>query len=380
MTTLDEILSPITPAEFFAEYHDRKPLYVPAGADGSPVRRPLDWAGFNALLDQMSIWDDTHLRLYKDVTLVPAADYCNLTPRRDGQFVLRPSPAKVQVCLADGASLVANGVQYLTPRTSRIADLLSRRFAAMIEANLYCSFHGVRALGTHYDDHHVWAFHLEGEKVWRVYENRSDTPHVFPPDSPEARRWVEATRGPVMHEIRMKPGDLLYLPRGWYHDALADGGASLHITWSVTPLDGRAVFNVLAQTFNQDASLRSYLPPAHLDGGAPLSDRLGAIARQLADHVTSPAMLEEIAAAQARLSPRIAPYTLPEVAALTFYRPTGLHYPIPPGPIAAPLRWLFAQRACAIEDLLAEFEGHDPDQLREAVAAAVRAGALAPVQ
>ena len=380
MTTLDEILAPITLEAFLSDYHDRKPLHIPAATDGSPARRLLDWDGFNALLDQTSNWDDTHLRLYKDVTAIPAADYCNRVPQRDGQFVLRPSPAKVQVCLADGASLVANGVQYLTPRTSRVADLLSRRFAAMVQANVYCSFHGVRAFGTHYDDHHVWAFHLEGEKVWRVYQNRADNPHVFPPDSPEARRWVEATRGPVMHEIRMKPGDLLYLPRGWYHDALADGGASLHLTWSVTPLDGRAVFNALAQTFTQDADLRAFLPPAHLDGGAPLTDRLAHIARRLADHVNSPAMRDEIALAQARLSPRIAPYALPDRPALTFYRPTGLHYDIPPGPMAAPLRWFLAQPACAIEDLLAEFEGLDPDQLRAAIDAAVRAGALALVK
>lgn len=380
MTTLDEILAPITVDDFFADYHDRKPLHVPADANGSPARRLLDWAGFNALLDQMSVWDETRLRLYKDVTAVPAADYCNRVPGRDGQIGLRPSPAKVQICLADGASLVANSVQYLTPRTSGVADLLSRRFAAMVEANVYCSFHGVRAFGTHYDDHHVWAFHLEGEKVWRVYENRAENPHIFPPDSPEARRWVEATRGPVMHEIRMKPGDLLYLPRGWYHDALADGGASLHLTWSVTPLDGRAVFNALVQTFNLDADLRGYLPPAHLDGGAPLAERLAHIARRLADHVTSPAMRDEIAAAQARLSPRIAPYALPQVPALTFYRPTGLQYALPPGPMAAPLRWFLSQPACAIEDLLAEFEGYDPADLRAAVDAAVRAGALALVK
>lgn len=380
MTTLDEILAPITVADFFADYHDRKPLHVPASAAGSPARRPLDWAGFNALLDQTSVWDGTLLRLYKDVTAIPAADYCNRVPTPDGQVLLRPSPAKVQVCLADGASLVANEVQSLNPRTAAIADVLSRRFAGLVGANVYCSFNGVRAFGTHFDNHDVWAMHLEGEKVWRVYQNRADNPHVFPPDSPEARRWVEATRGPVMHEIRMKPGDLLYLPRGWYHDALADGGASLHVTYSVTPLDGRAVLNVLAQTFVQDSAFRAFLPPAQQDGGKALADHLADLARRLTDHVASPAMLEEIGMAQSRLSPRLAPYALPHVPELTFYRSTGLQYAPPAGTLAVPLRWVFAQPAFAIEDLLAEFEGHDPDQLRQMVDAAVKAGALALVK
>lgn len=380
MTTLDEILAPITPAEFFADYHDRKPLHVPAGADGATARRPLDWTAFNTLLDQATIWDAAHLRLYKDVTRIPEADYCNRVPIHDGQVILRPSPAKVQVCLADGASLVAIGVQRLTPAMAGVADVLSRQFAALVGANIYCSFHGVRAFGTHFDNHDVWAFHLEGEKVWRVYQNRADNPHAFPPDSPESRRWVEATRGPILHEIRMRPGDLLYLPRGWYHDALADGGASLHITFSVSPLEGRALVNVLAQTLVHDSAFRAFLPPAHLEGGKALSERLADLGRRLADHVSGPVVLEEILAAQARLSPRISPYDLPHVPVLTFYRATGLHYPIPDGAMAVALRWVFAQPAFAVEDLLAEFEGHDPDQLRAAVEAAVKAGALALVK
>ena len=32
MFTLDDLLHPITPAQFFADYDDRKPLHVPAGS------------------------------------------------------------------------------------------------------------------------------------------------------------------------------------------------------------------------------------------------------------------------------------------------------------------------------------------------------------
>ena len=379
MSTLDQILAPITPDQFFADYHDRKPLHVPAAADGSPARRVLDWARLNALLDQTSAWDSRNLRLYKDVTAIPEADYCNRTPRPDGRIEWRPAPAKVQICLADGASLVANDIQALNPAMAGVADALSRRFGALVGANAYCSFSGVRAFGTHFDNHDVWALHLEGEKVWRLYQNRADNPHVFPPDSPETRRWVEATRGPVMAEIRMKPGDLLYLPRGWYHDALADGGASLHLTYSVAPLDGRAIVTQLAQTAVQDSAFRAFLPPAHQDGGRALAEHLADLARRITDHMATPAFFEEVALAQSRLSPRLSPYDLPRAAELTFYRVTGLQPVIPAGLMAAPLRWVFAQPAFAIEDLIAEFEGHDPEALRTAVEAAVKAGALARV-
>ena len=95
--------------------------------------------------------------------------------------------------------------------------------------------------------------------------------------------------------------------------------------------------------------------------------------------MASPAFVEEVALAQSRLSPRLSPYDLPRAAELTFYRVTGLQPVIPAGLMAAPLRWVFAQPAFAIEDLIAEFEGHDPEALRKAVEAAVKAGALARV-
>src|SRR3546814_12960582 len=41
--------------------------------------------------------------------------------------------------------------------------------------------------------------------------------------------------------IRMQPGDLLYIPRGRYHDALASENGALHIAFGVTlPKIGRA--------------------------------------------------------------------------------------------------------------------------------------------
>ncbi len=65
----------------------------------------------------------------------------------------------------------------------------------------------------------------------------------------------------------MRPGDVLYLPRGWYHDALAVDGPSLHVTLSVTPLYGRILFRLLEPAAMQDPAFRAWLPPADRDGG-----------------------------------------------------------------------------------------------------------------
>lgn len=371
MKTLADILDPITP-DAFAELRAR-PLHIPATGEASK-RSILDWATFNGLLSQTSIWTPSSLRMVRNGESVPAEQYCAeaLTP---AGRVLRPSPAKIEVQLATGASLVANEIQGLTPAIAAFCDAMSETFAAAVAANAYCSFGGVQAFQTHYDLHDVFAVQTEGEKIWRLSAKRADDP-VDPPPFADPRAWYAATRGPLMQEVRMRPGDVLYLPRGWYHDALATEGASLHLTFSVTPLYGRILFSLLEQAAMQDPAFRAWLPPAGLDDGAALSRHLAGLMKRLGDIAMSPFFRDEIAMTQTRLAPRPAAYGLPERKALTLYRATSLMGPIVRGPAAAGMDWAMSQPQFALEDLIAQFDFVPEAALRAAVDAAEKSGAL----
>ena len=374
MHTLDELLHPITPDRFFAEFHGRKPLHIPA-EDGAAKRSLLDWDAFNALLNQSSIWTAQSLKLVRDTVAVTPDQYCRHVQTQSGP-VLRPDPAKVAVFLATGASLIAGDAQELTPRLAEATAMLGRAFAAAIGVNLYCSFKGVRAFGSHYDLHDVFALQVEGEKVWRLYESRAENPVDFPPDTPETRRWLEQSRGRVMTEVRMRPGDVLYLPRGWYHDALAQDGASLHVTFSVTPLYGRIIFSLLEQAAMQDPAFRAFMPPAAKDGGRPLQTHLADLGRRLAHLAALPAFRDEVAMTQEKLVPRPARFTLPQALTLTAYRPTGSPAPAFAGPAAHAMRWALSQPDFALEELIAQFDFVAEADIRAAVAQAEKAGAL----
>lgn len=374
MHSLDELLHPITPDRFFAEVHGRKPLHIPA-ADGAAKRTLLDWDGFNALLNQSSIWTAQTLKLMRDAIAVPADQYCRPVQTQSGS-VLRPDPARVAVFLATGSSLIAGDAQEMTPRLADASAMLGRAFAAAVGVNLYCSFKGVRAFGTHYDLHDVFALQAEGEKVWRLYENRADSPVDFPPDTPETRRWLEQSRGRVMAEVRMRPGDVLYLPRGWYHDALAKDGASLHATFSVTPLYGRIVFSLLERVAMQDPAFRAFMPPADQDDGRALQKHLTELGQRLARLAALPEFRDEVAMTQEKLVPRPARFTLPEPLRLTAYRPTGLLGPAFAGPAAHAMHWAFSQPDFALEELIAQFDFVPESAIRGAVDQAERAGAL----
>ncbi len=377
MLSLDELLHPITPERFMADYHGRKPLHIPAG-EGAPKRAMLDWARFNALLAQTSNWTASRLRMVRDNEPIPPEHFCTPVTDQSGT-TLRPAPAKVEVLLSTGASLIANDIEPLSPDTARLAETLSQAFAASVSANAYCSFGGVQAFGTHFDLHDVFAIHCEGEKTWRLYQSRADSPVAYPVTEDRLRPWFGQTRGALMQEVRMKPGDVLYLPRGWYHDALADadpGNASLHLTYSVTPLYGRIVFGLLENAAMQDPAFRAYFPTASQDGGQALAEHLMDLGRRLAALTALPQFRDEIAAAQQRLVRRPATYDLPHRKPLTLYAPTNLMPPAFTGPMAEAIGWAMAQQRFAIEDMIAEFDVLSEADIRAAVARTETAGAL----
>jgi lysine-specific demethylase/histidyl-hydroxylase NO66 len=374
MISLNELLNPITLAEFHADYDDRKPLHIPAGADPGK-RRLLDWDGFNALLNQTSIWNERTLKLVYNGEPIPPEQYCVDVTTQSGR-ALQPSPARVQPLLAMGASAICGDVQNLTPELRALTNALSGSFAGLVGANVYCSFGGVHAFETHYDLHHVFAVQVEGQKTWRLYGNRAESPVELPADSAEAKRWFAQSRGPLMRELVMRPGDVLYLPRGWYHDALTTEGASLHVTFSVTPLYGRILFRLLESAAMQDPAFRAWLRPWREGDGAPLQAQLAALGGRLAALAGTPAFRDEVAMTQERLMPRGGDYALPDRMTLTHFRPTGLAGPRLVGPAAVALDWALAQQAFVLEDMIGQFDFVPEDAIRQAVAEAERVGAV----
>ncbi|NBB53411.1 cupin [Rhizobium sp. CRIBSB] len=374
MLSLNELLAPITLDQFRAEYEGRKPLHIPAGSDAAK-RALLDWSGFNRLLSQTTIWNAANLKLVYNGEPVSPETYC-IEARSQSGMTLQPSPAKVQTLMAMGASVIAGDVQSLTPEIRSLAQVLGREWAALVGANVYCSFGGVQAFGTHFDLHDVFAIQTEGEKTWCLYANRAEAPVDFPGDGPEVRRWLTESRGPLMQEVHMRPGDVLYLPRGWYHDALAAEGASLHVTFSITPLYGRILFRLLESAAMQDPAFRAWLVPASLDGGVPLQKQLAALGQKLATLTAHPQFRDEVAMAQERLIPRPPAYDLPHRAPLTWYGATGLQPPRITGPAVHALAWMMGQTRFSLEDLIAQFDFVSEQALRDAVVAAEKAGAL----
>ncbi|MCP4249748.1 MAG: hypothetical protein GY778_22120, partial [bacterium] len=120
--------------------------------------------------------------------------------------------------------------------------------------------HQHQAFDTHFDTHEVFALHVEGEKTWRIYEGRVDRPIAHPGYKRLDKAYHDAHKGPVLMEVTLRPGDLLYIPRGYYHDALASSSGTIHVAFGVTHVIGYDVLNILLAHAVTDPVFRTNFP------------------------------------------------------------------------------------------------------------------------
>ncbi|MPY71877.1 MAG: hypothetical protein GEU92_17555 [Alphaproteobacteria bacterium] len=268
----ETFLAPVGPDVFFAEYFDRKPLHVP----GTPEKAATFGLADMERLANMSIWTPESLKLYLDTRPVAAADYLRSDPAMTGAQPWRTDPGKVAAWLARGASLVLNDIDQLDARLNAIGSALERRTHCRAQANLYFSRVERKAFDVHCDTHDVYALHLAGEKVWRIWSGREDAPINDAGGAYVARPLEErhARKGALLREVTMRPGDVLYLPRGQYHDALATTDGAMHVAFGAIMPIGMDILTLLFERAMASPRFRANLPvdgdegrlAAHLDG------------------------------------------------------------------------------------------------------------------
>src|SRR5688572_8535373 len=386
MTDLAAFLAPMDLGAFRSQYYGMRPIHIRREARGQPVI--LSWSRFNEVLGLTPYWNEDTLKVYFRSRVALRENYCDTSDLRPGMRA-PVNPAKVKALLDLGASLIANHLQGVCPEVAAVAQMLEREFAARVAANVYCSFKGVQAFQTHFDLHDVFAVQAEGEKCWRVYEARADTPVTPLPPGDEVEKWLTASRGRLLFEANMKPGDILYLPRGQYHDALTGAQASLHISFGVSPATGLTLFKLLENAASLESSFRAYLPDARNE--AALRERLGKLADRVRAMITSPAFAIDVLNHQRSLASAEPGYRLPAQQPPSWYsiarpaqvvrRDAGFTVVFEGGEIALgaaypTVEWILKQRMFSLDDALSHQQGVDASALRGVLQQLLAAGVI----
>ena len=190
------------------------------------------------MLSKSNIWNNKNFKMMLDQKTLNYNDYSSLSIDVTGSNN-RPDVDKVQILVSKGASIILNDIEKYNTKLLKISDELQRLTQGRCQGNLYFSMASHKAFGPHFDLHDVFAFHFEGEKVWNIYENIEDSPINHPVFKISSEERIKRA-GKLVDQVTLRPGDLLYIPRGQYHDALASKNGAIHVAFGLTyfkPID-----------------------------------------------------------------------------------------------------------------------------------------------
>ena len=214
--------------------------YIHLKNQNENLKEIMNIKNLNKLISMHNCWDNKNFSLVLNKNTIPFTAFFTKGDTL-GFAKTAPDPTKVENYLRKGASLVLNDLIYFSNEIEKLASDLQTITNGRCQANLYFSMQSHQAFAPHFDTHDVFALHCEGEKIWNIYENFEKDPINHPIYKQELNDKTE-NPGKVTDQVLLKPGDLLYLPRGQFHDALASKNGAMHIAFGITYLKPIDIF------------------------------------------------------------------------------------------------------------------------------------------
>jgi hypothetical protein len=155
----------------------------------------------------------------------------------------------------DGCSVIVNHADFFSPWIAALCEDIQLSFPHAY-ANTYLTPAGCQAVSAHADDRDVLVIQIFGSKEWKVYQ-KVPIPYPYPHEQVGKNDLEvpdEVLQGPLLMERTMRPGDVLYMPRGYVHQARSlQSEPSFHVTialathdWTLAGLMSTATKKVLS--------------------------------------------------------------------------------------------------------------------------------------
>lgn len=200
-------------------------------------------------------------RLIRDGGGRPAASYLRSAGAGHTTVHDLANPGRIAEEVWAGASIVGQALQRTWPPVRDLCRGLAEELGHRVQANAYLSPPEAEGFDLHYDTHDVFVLQVEGTKHWSVHAPADLLPHR------RGRSDPPPSFGEPVWSGGLEPGDCLYLPRGFGHQARTSDSASLHLTVGVLAFTWRHVLRLLAEVLPEDdLALRQALPVGALGG------------------------------------------------------------------------------------------------------------------
>ncbi len=192
----------------------------------------------------------------------------------------------------NGCSVVLNHGDLLSPWIAALCQDLQKTFPHAY-ANCYLTPPSSQAVPAHADDRDVLVIQLVGSKEWQVYET-VPIPYPYPHEQVGKEGLPvpnEVLKGPVAISTTLRPGDVLYMPRGFVHQASCSDSLSFHVTialathdWSLAGVMSIATEAILTRNVGYRKSI---LPTLTTDDTERLQEQIDTAIKMIQAEVTA---------------------------------------------------------------------------------------------
>jgi ribosomal protein L16 Arg81 hydroxylase len=249
--TLDEVLTPLTQESFFRDIWGKNYLFQKG--NGSKFGKILPWNAINKILSEHRL-DHPRLRLAKDGTDIPATAFLTYQQSRRNVQIPRLRATDLTNLLRDGATLVVDAIDEVHPPLRTLAENLEKTFHEYVQVNAYAGWGATKGFDLHWDDHDVFILQVEGRKAWKIHGQSRKYPLY------KDKGCGFAAPDTILWEGILEQGDLLYIPRGWWHVATAMREPTLHLTFGINNPTGIDLLNWVGEALIDCEIFRKDIP------------------------------------------------------------------------------------------------------------------------
>jgi ribosomal protein L16 Arg81 hydroxylase len=219
-----------------------------------------------------------YVRVTKNGDPVHPMSYTKLLRVQGEYFADAVVPEQVLGLFRSGATITWNTINHLHAGVRGLTTMLGAKFSTKCDAVAFLTPSGTEGFRPHHDPVDVFVVHLHGRKRWQVW----GLPETRKGDAAQFSR--EDLGDPLLSEV-LEPGDVMYMPYGTPHVAMAEGGVSLHLSVVVRPrMWGDLVQQVVQSVVAENPAFTTY-PYVNVDNVGELlvgaKEMLGTLIEEL---------------------------------------------------------------------------------------------------
>jgi ribosomal protein L16 Arg81 hydroxylase len=251
----ETLISPHTVEEFFENYYEKKYLYISRN-DKKYYDEILNSDDVDLFFQNKSL-QASGLRVAKEGNNLPVHKWT----RTLGQSSIVDND-KLFLLLHQGYTVIIQAADRSIIKLINFCSELELELQFILQFNIYITPPHSQGLEPHYDDHDIFILPVCGYKTWRFYNTAFELPSHKQPYYKHMSNFELAT---PYFEQEIKPGDLLYIPRGLVHEAVTTDSTSIHITLGLHPFYGFDLLQEIVELARDNLEFRRATPNGFTD-------------------------------------------------------------------------------------------------------------------